>query len=191
MATMGQRRNDGPDPAKQQESTGFELPESTATEQLESQLSRELHPVRVVPGWAGWALIVAGVLMLPWVAGLALVLPVQAEAAHYDAAWVGFDVALCAALLRTGWLAQRGREHIELTAAITGTLLVVDAWFDTVTASNRHAFLVALLLAVCVELPIAAFCLWIAGRVEYRRQQRAQRLGHLLHRLGQRPGDVR
>src|SRR5689334_21003842 len=117
---------------------GFEVPEASRTERLEQQLSRQLRPVRVVPRWVGWVMVGAGVLMLPWVAGLAVVLPERKLAAHYSAAWVGFDLALCALLVRTGWLAQRGREHIELSAAMTGTLLLVDAWFDVVTANSRN-----------------------------------------------------
>jgi hypothetical protein len=165
---------------------GFEVPERPRTEELERQLSKELRPHRVVPRWIGWGMIVGGVLMLPWVAGLAVVLPERQEAAHYSTAWVGFDLGLCALLLRTGWLAQRGREHIELTAAMTGTLLVVDAWFDVVTANSRNDVLLAAALAVFAELPMAAFCLWIAGRVEYRRQQRARVMGRILRALRHR-----
>ena len=161
---------------------GFEVPETPRTEQLEQQLT-QLRPERVVPRWTGWAMLGGGVLMLPWVAGLAVVLPERAEAAHYSAAWVGFDLALCALLVRTGWLAQHGREHIELSAAMTGTLLMVDAWFDVVTANDRGDLLVALALALFAELPMAAFCLWIAGRVEYRRQERARTMAEILHSL--------
>jgi hypothetical protein len=165
---------------------GFAVPERQRTEDLERELSRELRPHRVVPRWVGWAMIAGGVLMLPWVAGLAVVLPERKEAAHYSAAWVGFDLVLCAVLLRTGWLAQRGREHIELSAAMTGTLLLVDAWFDVVTANGRNDLLLALALAVFAEVPIAAFCLWIAGRVEYRRQERARTMGEIVRRLRHR-----
>ncbi len=165
---------------------GFEVPETPQTEHLERQLIRELRPFRVVPRWVGWAMVGAGVLTLPWVAGLAVVLPERKEAANYSAAWVGFDLALCALLVRTGWLAQRGREHIELSAAMTGTLLLIDAWFDVVTANDRGDLVLALALAVFGELPLAAFCLWIAGRVEYRRQERARTMSEILRHLSRR-----
>jgi hypothetical protein len=148
-------------------------PETARTEKLEGQLTRDLRPSRVVPRWMGWLVIAAGALMLPWVAGLAVVLPTRHEAAHYNASWIGFDLALCAMLMRTGWLAQKGREHIELSAAITGTLLLVDAWFDVVTADSPRELTIALLLAICGEIPLAVFFLWIAGRVEFRRERRA------------------
>jgi hypothetical protein len=157
-----------------------EPPETVRTEEIEGRLTRDLRPRPIVPRWAGWLMIAAAGLMLPWVAGLALVLPTRHEAAHYDASWIGFDIALCAMLLRTGWLGQKGREHIELSAAITGTLLLVDAWFDVVTADSRHEFAVALILAVFAEIPLAVFCLWIAGRVEFRRQRRARATAWLL-----------
>ncbi|MCO5999019.1 hypothetical protein [Actinoallomurus rhizosphaericola] len=160
-----------------------EPPETPRTEQLEGTLTRELRPTRVVPRWAGWLIIGAGVAMLPWITGLSFVLPTSHEAAHYNASWVGFDLGLCAMLLRTGWLAQKGREHIELSAAITGTLLLVDAWFDVVTADSRGELTFALILALFGELPLAAFFLWIAGRVEYRRQRRAEAMARLLKRL--------
>lgn len=155
-------------------------PDSQRTELIEAQLSRELRPVRVVPRWVGWVVVLAGVVMLPWITGLALTLPTRHETAHYNAAWTGFDIVLCVMLVRTGWLAQRGREHIELSAAVTGTLLAVDAWFDTTTSDNHKEFALALMLALGAELPLAMFCLWIAGRVEFRRRQRARTMKRIL-----------
>ncbi len=163
-------------------SRAVKRPEARRTEEIEGTLTRELRPTRVVPRWVGWLVIAAGALMLPWVAGLSFVLPTRHEAAHYDASWIGFDLALCAMLLRTGWLAQKGREHIELSAAITGTLLLVDAWFDSVTADSRHELIVALVLALVCEVPLAVLFLYIAGRVEFRRQQRAKTMARILRR---------
>ncbi|MEV5750761.1 hypothetical protein AB0L00_23305 [Actinoallomurus sp. NPDC052308] len=177
---------DGPDLAlthTAETAKAIKPPETPRTEELEATLTRELRPARVVPRWAGWLIIVAGVAMLPWITGLSFVLPTSHEAAHYNASWIGFDLGLCAMLLRTGWLAQKGREHIELSAAMTGTLLLVDAWFDVVTADSRGELTLALVLAFCGELPLAAFFLWIAGRVEYRRQRRAEAMSRILRRL--------
>jgi hypothetical protein len=134
----------------------------------------------------GWLVIGAGVILLPWVAGLVFILPTRHEAAHYGASWIGFDLALSGMLVRTGWLAQKGREHIELSAAMTGTLLLVDAWFDVVTADSHREQALALLLALVGEIPLAAFCLWIAGRVEFRRQRRAEAVSKLLRQLSAR-----
>jgi hypothetical protein len=180
-------------PAHTKESAqAIEPPETPRTEQIEGTLTRELRPTRVVPRWIGWLVIAAGALMLPWVAGLVFILPTRHEAAHYGASWIGFDLALCGMLIRTGWLAQKGREHIELSAAMTGTLLLVDAWFDVVTADSHKELAFALLMAFVGEIPLAVFCLWIAGRVEFRRQRRAEAMSRLLRQWAAlRPYDRR
>jgi hypothetical protein len=142
-----------------------------------------LSPRQVVPRWTGRLLVTLGVLTVPWIAGLAIMLPSRAESAHYAASWAGFDVLLCVLLLRTGWLALRNREHIEVTAAMTSALLVVDAWFDVMSATSTDQFVSALAMAGCVELPLAGFCLWIAGRVEYERRRRSELLVSVVRRL--------
>jgi hypothetical protein len=172
--------------AESESAQAVQPPETARTEQIEGTLTRELRPTRVVPRWIGWLVVAAGALMLPWVAGLVFILPTRHEAAHYGFSWIGFDLALCAMLIRTGWLAQKGREHIELSAAMTGTLLLVDAWFDVVTADSHRELALALFLAFVAELPLAAFCLWIAGRVEFRRQQRAEAMSRLLRQWSAR-----
>lgn len=164
----------------------IEPPETARTERMEGALTRALRPAPVVPRWIGWLIIGVGLLMLPWIGGLVFILPTRHEAAHYGASWIGFDLALCGMLIRTGWLAQKGREHIELSAAMTGTLLLVDAWFDVVTADSHRELAIALFLAFCGELPLAAFCLWIAGRVEFRRQRRAEAMSRLVRQWSAR-----
>ena len=51
-------------------------------------------------------------------------------------------------------------------AAATGTMLVVDAWFDVVLESHGNELGTAVVLAVVFELPAAAVCFWIAFRTE-------------------------
>lgn len=137
----------------------------------QSEQTPPLAP-KVVPRWCGVLLVVLGLLTLPWIAGLAVVLPSSSRAAHYDVSWAGFDLLLCALLLRTGWSALRRREQSELTAAMAGTLLIVDAWFDVLGAPDTGQFLIALAMAVFVELPLAGLCLWISGRVDAARRRR-------------------
>ena len=138
---------------------------------------------RLLPTWTGWVLLALGVLTLPWIAGLAVELPSRSEAAHYDVSWTGFDVLLCLLLLRTGWSALHDLEHVEITAAMTGSLLIVDAWFDVMSAPDTTQFLIALAMAVLVELPLACFCLWIAGRVDFERRRRSEILTALVRRF--------
>ncbi len=135
-----------------------------------------------VPPWVGPVFLVLAALTVPWLVYLGITLPHRVLARHYDLAWVGFDVGLAFALLRTGWVAARGRAGVELPAVATATLLVVDAWFDVVTAPSRAEALFALGSAVFVELPLAGLCIWIVYHAE---QVRAQRL-HFLRLPGQR-----
>ena len=50
----------------------------------------------------------------------------------------------------------------EVAAAITGTLLVCDAWFDVLTSRATSDIVQGVLLAALVELPLAALCFWMA-----------------------------
>src|SRR5262249_40827963 len=57
---------------------------------------------------------------------------------------------------------DRRSPHAEVAAAITGTLLVCDAWFDILTSRASSDVMQAVILAVLVELPLAALCFWMA-----------------------------
>ncbi len=84
---------------------------------------------------------------------------------QYDLAWVGFDVFELIALAATGYLALRRSRYLALASASAATLLVVDAWFDVVTAP-RHRLLEAVVLAVVIELPLAGVCAWLSYHTE-------------------------
>ncbi|MFD0633304.1 hypothetical protein ACFQ9X_18750 [Catenulispora yoronensis] len=138
-----------------------------------------------MPRWCGVVLIVLGLLTVPWIAGLAVSLPSHAQTDHYAFSWAGFDVLLAGLLLWTGWRAVRNRDDIGVSAAVTAGLLVVDAWFDVTSASSTGQLLAALAMALFVELPLAGFCLWLAGRAESARRRRAARMVAMVSRLWQ------
>lgn len=125
-----------------------------------------------VPRWVGPLFLVLAVLTVPWVAELAVTLPKHQYTGHYRLAWVGFDLLLVGALARTGWVAWRGRDYVQIPAVITGTLLVVDAWFDVMTSHGRPQMLTAFASALFIELPLAAVCFWIARHAERVRRDR-------------------
>jgi hypothetical protein len=108
--------------------------------------------------WAAGLLAVLGVGLLPWTLWLALSLPSRKVAEHWDLAWVGFDLALAAALVGTA-VALVGRSPLlRSVAAGTGALLLADAWFDVVTAGTSRERWFAVGLAVVGELPLAGLC---------------------------------
>lgn len=130
------------------------------------------EPGRPVPRWTGPAFIVLSLLTVPWAVELWLTLPYRDVSAHYRLAWTGFDLMLAFVLGRTGWVAWRGRDHVQLPAVAAATLLGVDAWFDIVTASNRPDLMLAIGSAIIVEIPLAMLCVWIAQNAENVRRQR-------------------
>ena len=100
-------------------------------------------------------------MLLPWLVVLAVTLPTTYGAAHWAVAWVGLDLMEAVGLITTGVLALRGDRRLASAAAATATLLTVDAWFDT-TTSGGGDFRVALVAALCAELPLAALCARLA-----------------------------
>jgi hypothetical protein len=109
--------------------------------------------------------------MVPWIVWLAVSLPTRTRAHHWNLAWVGLDVAEAVMLIATGWAAVRGSTWIEISGTATATLLVLDAWFDCTTASHGWAFVVSLVLALVVELPLAGLSLLIARRSLTRQRE--------------------
>jgi hypothetical protein len=112
----------------------------------------------------GWLFAGLAALMVPWTAYVFVALPPSQRAAHYDLAWGGFDAALLGLIAATAYAAVRHSRWLPVAAAATATLLVVDAWFDVVTAPHRRELWAAMAMAVLVELPLAAVCGWLAVR---------------------------
>ena len=127
--------------------------------------------------WAGPLFALFSVILLPWTAYIAASLPARQLSPHYDVAWAGFDVLLCGALASTAYFALRRSRYLSTAATATATLLVVDAWFDVMTAPSRDR-LESILLCAFVELPLAAVCIWLS----YHTQQLAERRIVLLQR---------
>jgi hypothetical protein len=107
-------------------------------------------------------LVVLAAGLLPWAVWLAATLPSRHVAEHWDLAWGGFDVILAASLLATALALLKRHPLAQGAAAASGALLAADAWFDVTTASHGRDFLGSLLLALLVELPIAALLVRIA-----------------------------
>jgi hypothetical protein len=120
-----------------------------------------LEPRRPFPRWLFIVLGLIAVLLVPWTLWLTFALPTRHVSTHYDIAWVGFDVVLAAAFAATAFAAFRAATWLQPLAVMTGTMLLCDAWFDTVTSSSRDERVLAILEAVCAELPLAALCGWI------------------------------
>ena len=111
---------------------------------------------------------IAAIVLVPWVVLLVIALPSTHQSAHWDVAWGGLDVMLALVLLAVAVCAWRRSPWLEGAATAATTLLFVDAWFDVLTSSTRAEFIIALVEAFAVELPLAFLCLLLARDAERR-----------------------
>jgi hypothetical protein len=116
----------------------------------------------LVPPWIAPAFFLCALILVVWAGFLILTLPRNYTANHWQVAWGGFDIGLGAALVATAVAVLRRSPFAEVAAAVSGTLLLCDAWFDLVTSSTTGELVQAALEAALVELPLAALCFWMA-----------------------------
>src|SRR3984885_2363821 len=109
--------------------------------------------------------IVCCVGLAAWIGVLAVTLPRFYRAGDWRGAWVGFDLAELAAFAATAWAAWRGRQVLIMCLLVLATLLLCDAWFDVTLDLRTSDFLVSVLMALCVELPLAALAVVGARRL--------------------------
>ena len=118
-----------------------------------------------LPRWLGPVLLLPALALGSWTLYLTYSLPSRHLTHHYDLAWVGFDIALLASFAITGWFALHPSKWLVPAAAVTGTMLLCDAWFDVITSSgNEQAE--SILEACLAELPLAALCAYVVWDVE-------------------------
>ena len=119
-----------------------------------------------IPRWVPALMGLVALFLVPWTLYLTFSLPSRHLTEHYDLAWVGFDIALAAAFAATAWAAYRRLQWLVPLAAVTGTMLLCDAWFDVVTSQGGGEVVEAALEAAFGELPLAALCAYIVFDVE-------------------------
>jgi hypothetical protein len=122
---------------------------------------RKGHGRWLIPPWIAPAFLLCAIVLVPWTAFLFFALPRHYVANHWQLAWGGFDIGLGLALAATAVAVARS-PFAEVTAAVAGTLLVCDAWFDVLTSRGMSDLVQAAAAAALVELPLAALCFWMA-----------------------------
>ena len=90
-----------------------------------------------------------------WIAILLLYLPMRYTSHDWRGVWVGLDVAELAGFAATAWAAWNQRQVLIVLMNVTGTLLFCDAWFDLALSWGSRGFLMSLMTALVVELPLA------------------------------------
>jgi hypothetical protein len=125
------------------------------------------HDGLPLPRWVGALAVGSVVGFLPWIVYLGFTLPAKVRAEHYDIAWLGFDCLMWTMLAALAFCALRKHAATGPVAAVAAMMLVVDAWFDVFTSSAGHgAMTLAIVLALCGELPLALLCGWLAVHAE-------------------------
>lgn len=105
------------------------------------------------------------VVLAAWIGLLAATLPRYYRTGGWRGAWVGFDVGLLIAFAATGWAAWQRRQVLIVCLVVLATLLCCDAWFDVVLDARTSGFLLSLLSALLIELPLAAAAILGARRL--------------------------
>ena len=101
-------------------------------------------------------------ILLPWALFLKWRLPSHHVVRHWDTAWTGFDLGLAAALMTLTVCLLRRSPWTQIAAAVVGTMLVCDAWFDVLTSASGSGLEQALVEAFVAELPLAGLCFLLA-----------------------------
>jgi hypothetical protein len=100
-----------------------------------------------------------------WTGVLAVTLPRYYHTGGWRGAWVGFDALLLVAFAITAWAGWRHRQLVIICLVVLATLLCCDAWFDVTLDLRTSGFLLSLLMALCIELPLAALAIIGARRL--------------------------
>src|SRR5579862_9556926 len=87
-----------------------------------------------IPAWAVTIYITASACLLPWMLYLYDTLRAHHVVRHWDVIWLGVDAALVVCLLATGVTALKKSLWVVMAATLTGGLLLMDAWFDVLSA---------------------------------------------------------
>ena len=108
-------------------------------------------------------LAVGAVAFVPLIVLAALGAPSSHAAHHLELMWTGLDVFELLAMALTGWCLWRRHPNLAVAAALTGTLMLCDAWYDVVTTAGRaEGTSVAL---ACLEITLAVLSFAVARTV--------------------------
>jgi hypothetical protein len=111
------------------------------------------------------AVIGCGLVLAAWIGVLAVTLPRYYRSGGWRGAWVGFDLGLLITFAITAWAGWRHRQLVIVCLVVLATLLCCDAWFDVTLDLRTSDFLVSVVMALCVELPLAALAVIGARRL--------------------------
>jgi len=121
-----------------------------------------------VSAWKALLYIIGAIVIIPWTIYLSQSLPTRHTFRNWDVAWVGLDVVLVLSLLVTGILAYIKSLYTAIAASTTGSLLVIDAWFDVTGAHKGWELHEAISAAILLEIPLACLSFHLASTVLHK-----------------------
>ncbi len=136
---------------------------------------------------AGVLLIACAAALCGWMVLLGITLPPEVNARHWATAWVGLDAMEASCLAATGVLILRRDSRVGAVAGAAAALLTADAWFDVTTAQMGSDALIAIILGLGIELPLAIVCAMIAWKAPRRFTPTDSRRDQVNHSLTKHP----
>lgn len=97
----------------------------------------------------------SAIALVPWIVFLGANLPSRQIAHHWNAAWVGFDILMFVLAGLTALFAYRRSAKVIIAATSLATILLIDTWFDIVTAQPGTQQQESILFAAFIEIPLA------------------------------------
>lgn len=122
------------------------------------------HPRSFLPRSILAFFAIAALILVPWTIFLAQSLPTHHMDRRWNLVWSGFDIGLLLSLGLTAYWGLRKSGWVVAAASVAGAFLLIDAWFDCVTAKQGWEYGVSLSLAAFAEIPMAVLSFWIAYR---------------------------
>jgi hypothetical protein len=120
---------------------------------------------RLVPKWITVFFVGCAVVLVPWTVIIFDSLRNRALAEHWRLVWGGFDCFLVLAFALTAYRIITRSPRGAIAATATGTMLLIDAWFDVLTARGTQNFLTSVTMAVFAEIPCSIICFFVARRI--------------------------
>jgi len=124
----------------------------------------DLGAEKIIPRWVVAFFLFCAVVLIPWDALMFSVPQVVDVPKHWVLVWGGFDCFLILGFAVTAFRLITRSPKGAVTAAMTGTMLLIDAWFDVLT-THRGGQLVSILMAIFAEIPCALICFYVSRRI--------------------------
>lgn len=124
----------------------------------------DLGAGRILPRWVVAFFLGGAVVLIPWIVLMFTVPQVVNVTRRWELVWGGFDCFLVLGFAVTAFRLMTRSPRGAVTAAMTGTMLLIDAWFDVLT-THRGGQVLSILMAVFAEIPCAVICFYVSRRI--------------------------